>query len=215
MFSSISSKTAAAKPLGLSQSQKTSASKSKQVFWQEVGTAASAAASKAAKTVPRQNSVAAKTLPVPQRTPATSSAATSAQTLAARSLTNRSLPTSPIAQATPTPVSVKATSARPATAKAAEEGGGTVTTPTTPTPPVDPADAVRKFLTEMGYDASKFRFEAHEEFVSHPNGGYMHRFTSVDLPNGMKENFTTDLMGRFPSVTANELARLMENRFFT
>jgi hypothetical protein len=120
----------------------------------------------------------------------------------AKSLTNQSIAAAATA----------ATShARSNTVRAAE--GGTQATPApTPAPPVDPAEAVRTFLTEMGYDTGRFRFESREEFVMFPGGGYTHRFTTVELPNGLKENFTTDLMARFPAVTANEIRRLMENQ---
>ncbi len=99
-----------------------------------------------------------------------------------------------------------AVSTKANTVKAAE-GGEPATTP-----PVDPAEAVRALLREFGYDAGSFKFEAKEEYVMFPGGGYTHKFTSVELPNGTRENFTTDLMSRFPAVTAQELRRLMENQ---
>jgi hypothetical protein len=84
-----------------------------------------------------------------------------------------------------------------------------------PAPPADPADAVRKLLTEMGYDTSQIKFQAREEFVSYPGGGYTHRYTTVELPNGVKQDHTTDLMARFPAVTANEIRRVLENQHLT
>ena len=197
MFSSISSKLTSAKPLAsafaLSQTRKAGV-KSIPVFGEEV---AAASAGRSAKIPARQISATAKTLAV------------KAQALATKSLTNKTLAThsSATAKAATTPTALLS---KLSGAKAAAEGDDTVTTP-----PVDPAEAVRAVLTELGYDASKFRFEAREEYVSYPGGGYTHKFTAVELPNGLKENFTTDLMGRFPSVTANELKRLMENQYQT
>ena len=201
MLSSIPSKLTSAKalssPFALSQTRK-AAAKAIPVFGDEL-TAASA--TRTGKITARQNSASAKLLAAT----AAPAAKAKAQAFAAKSLTNKTLPTNNSATAKETTQLARSKSV------VAKAEGDTVTTP----PPVDPAEAVRAVLTALGYDTSKFTFEAHEEYVAYPGGGYTHKFTSVLLPNGLKENFTTDLMARFPTVTANELKRLMENQHQT
>jgi hypothetical protein len=92
----------------------------------------------------------------------------------------------------------------PASVKsAAETGGAPVAKPS------NPVEVISAALTELGYDPSKFKIEPREEFVEYPGGGYWHRYTHVDMPNGAQENYSTDLMLRYPTVTANEIKRLM------
>ena len=142
--------------------------------------------------------------------------------LAAKSLTNRNL-ASP-AQSVASKVAVAAAPAAPApfplapksvtpkvTVKSAAEDE--VVTP--PAPPPTPIEALSAALTAIGYDPSKFKMEMREEKVEYPGGSYMHRYTNVQLPNGTSENFTTDLMARYPTVTANEIRRLMENQQYS
>jgi hypothetical protein len=80
-----------------------------------------------------------------------------------------------------------------------------VSTPPEPTP----ADRLNAALLALGYDPQKFKIESREEFVMFPGGGYIHRYTNVQLPNGMQENFSTDLMSRYPEITANEIKRML------
>ncbi len=217
MFSSIPSKltsaTPLASPLALSQTRNPGV-KSIPVFGEE---ATAASATRSVRIPERQNSASAKSLAVPDHSKLAHSTGTptakdKAQTLAAKSLTNKTLATNASATAKPTTAALlsKAGVVKSGSAKAAAGEGDKVTTP-----PIDPSEAVRLALTELGYDTGQFKFEAHEEFVSYPGGGYTHRFTTVQLPNGLKENFSTDLMARYPTVTANELRRLLENRYQT
>lgn len=99
------------------------------------------------------------------------------------------------------PVIVKKTS----TAAVSRTTGGQVGTPTTP------ADVLRAALESAGLIASQFQIESREEFVPYagPGGGYLHRFTNVILPNGRQENFSTDLMARYPEITVNEIKRML------
>ena len=107
-------------------------------------------------------------------------------------------------------VTAKATgpaASKAGTVKASEDTG-------TP-PPVDPVALLSAALVELGYDPSKFKIESREEYVMFPGGGYTHRYTHVDLPNGTQENFSTDLMAKYPTITANEIKRLMEHNYLT
>jgi hypothetical protein len=74
-----------------------------------------------------------------------------------------------------------------------------------------PAEVLSAALQALGYDPSSFKMESREEWVEYPGpgGGYWNRYTHVDLPNGAQENFSTDLMMKYPTVTANEIKRLM------
>jgi len=76
-------------------------------------------------------------------------------------------------------------------------------------PEPTPADMLNTALLALGYDPQKFKIESREEFVMFPGGGYIHRYTNVQLPNGMQENFSTDLMARYPEITANEIKRML------
>lgn len=79
--------------------------------------------------------------------------------------------------------------------------------PTTQTP----VDILNAALEAAGLIPSQFKAESHEEWVVYPGpgGGYMNRYTNVQLPNGRQENFSTDLMARYPDITVNEIKRLM------
>ncbi len=66
-------------------------------------------------------------------------------------------------------------------------------------------------LTNLGYDPLNFKMESHEDFVPYPQpgGGYLYRYTTVQMPNGRQENFSTDLLMKYPDITANEIKRIM------
>ena len=74
-----------------------------------------------------------------------------------------------------------------------------------------PAEVLSAALQTLGYEPGSFKIDSREEWVEYPGpgGGYWHRYTHVDLPNGAQENFSTDLMMQYPTVTANEIKRLM------
>jgi hypothetical protein len=131
--------------------------------------------------------------------PATARNLSADRKLTTNSLTNKTLATNRSAS----------TMARTAnTAKTLEEDG-VVSTPRTP------VESLAAALKDLGYDPSKFKMDMREEFVQYPGGGYTHRYTRVELPNGLSENFSTDLMAQYPSVTANELKRLIDGRYET
>lgn len=77
--------------------------------------------------------------------------------------------------------------------------------------PQTPVDILNAALEAAGLIPSQFKAESHEEWVVYPGpgGGYMHRYTNVQLPNGRQENFSTDLMARYPDITVNEIKRIL------
>lgn len=77
--------------------------------------------------------------------------------------------------------------------------------------PQTPVDVLNAALEAAGLIPSQFKVESHEEWVVYPGpgGGYMHRYTNVQLPNGRQENFSTDLMARYPEITVNEIKRIL------
>jgi hypothetical protein len=87
---------------------------------------------------------------------------------------------------------------------ATAQSADTVTTQT-------PVEVLNAALEAAGLIPSQFKVESHEEWVVYPGpgGGYMHRYTNVQLPNGRQENFSTDLMARYPDITVNEIKRIL------
>ena len=77
--------------------------------------------------------------------------------------------------------------------------------------PQTPVDVLNAALEAAGLIPSQFKVESHEEWVVYPGpgGGYMHRYTNVQLPNGRQENFSTDLMAQYPDITVNEIKRIL------
>lgn len=78
-----------------------------------------------------------------------------------------------------------------------------------PSTPKTPIEILQDVMKAQGMDPSTYKMESVEEIVMYPGGNFLHRYTKVDLPNGYSEKFSTDLMSKFPEVTANELARIM------
>lgn len=75
----------------------------------------------------------------------------------------------------------------------------------------DPTPKVQSELQKLGIDPSGMKFQRWDDEISNWGGHYTNHSLRVDLGNGVSEDFSIEWTLRNPSVTANEIARLLKS----